>query len=95
MYFFKGTYWQKLYTIVSKTSVGPVGPKIVKGCPEKRPYATPTAIPPIKASITEMWFSVASPSNPPKVTVGAKMAKYMKIIDANDCNENPSTKSDA
>ena len=39
-----------------------------------------------------MWFTVASPSNPPKVTVGGKLVKYIKIIEANDCNEKLSTK---
>ena len=80
--------------MVSKTRVGPVGPKMDNGCPDQNPYATPTTIPPIRASITDMWLSVASPSKPPKVTTGAKIAKYINKTDAKHCNENPSTKSD-
>ena len=40
--------------MVSNTRVGPVGPKMDNGCPDQNPYATPTTIPPIRASITDM-----------------------------------------
>ena len=43
--------------------------------PEKNPYETPTINPDISDSIEAIRFSVASPSKPPKVTIGVKQAK--------------------
>ena len=52
-----------------------------KGCifsdviPENNPYETPTINPDISDSIEAIRFSVASPSKPPKVTIGVRQAK--------------------
>lgn len=40
-----------------------------------------------------IFLPVASPSRPPKVIIGAKQAKYKKIIVAIDCNAKASLKS--
>ena len=45
------TYLQTSKTIVSKTSTGPVLPKIVSGCPLKRPYIMPHSAPHTKLSM--------------------------------------------
>ena len=37
-----------------------------------------------------MLSSVAAPSNPPKVMIGAKQAKYMKNKEAIHCTSKPS-----
>lgn len=55
--------------------MGPVDPMMVSGCPENNPYPTPTKNPDIKDSIAAMRFSVASPSNPPKVMMGVRQEK--------------------
>ncbi len=61
--------------MVSKTSIGPVDPMMVSGCPENNPYPTPTKNPDIRDSIAAMRFSVASPSKPPKVMIGVRQEK--------------------
>ena len=52
---------QKSYIMVSKTKIGPVEPKIVRGWPEKKPKITPTISPETMDSIDAIRFSVASP----------------------------------
>ena len=49
--------------------------KICNVIPEKNPYETPTISPDISDSIEAIRFSVASPSKPPKVTIGVRQAK--------------------
>lgn len=68
------TYLQVSNMIVSKTRIGPVGPKMESGCPEKNPKVMPTMLLPKRVSITDILFSVASAKSPPNVINGARTA---------------------
>lgn len=54
----------------------------------------PQTKPETKDSIAAMLFPVAVPSNPPKVMIGDKQAKYKNIQEATHCIANASLKSD-
>jgi hypothetical protein len=55
-------------------------PKIVSGCPEKKPYPIPQTNPDTNDSIAAIFLPVAFDSNPPNVIIGDKQAKYKKIL---------------
>jgi hypothetical protein len=80
--------------MVSKTSTGPVLPKMVSGWPANKAYVTPTTAPETKDSIAAMLLPVASPSNPPNVMIGVRQAKYRKIQEAMHWSDSASVKSD-
>uniref|UniRef100_A0A182J676 Uncharacterized protein n=1 Tax=Anopheles atroparvus TaxID=41427 RepID=A0A182J676_ANOAO len=69
---------QNSYTIVSKTSTGPVEPRMVSGWPEKNPYPMPHTNPDTSDSIAAILFPVAVPSSPPNVMIGERQAKPPK-----------------
>ena len=80
--------------MVSKTRTGPVDPRMVSGCPEKKPYPIPHTKPETRDSIAAMFFPVASLKRPPKVMIGDRQAKYKKIKLAMHCSARASLKSD-
>lgn len=85
---------QNLKTIVSKTRTGPVDPKIVSGCPEKKPYPMPQIKPDTSDSMAAILFPVTPPNSPPNVIIGERQAKYRNIQEATHCRFNASLKSD-
>lgn len=82
------------YIMVSNTKMGPVGPRIVSGCPDRKPNTTPTKHPPKRVSITEILFPVAPAKSPPNVISGANTATYRKMKEARHWKLRASTKSD-
>ena len=50
-------------------------PSRLSGWPEKRAKRTPDRRPAIRPSIVAIFWLVASPSRPPKATIGARQAK--------------------
>lgn len=80
--------------MVSNTRTGPVDPKMVSGCPEKKPQPIPHTKPDTKDSIAAMLFPVAWPKRPPNVIMGDRQAKYKKIQEATHCMARASLKSD-
>lgn len=51
---------------------------MMRGCPEERANVAPQMRPDTRHSMVAMRFPVAWPRRPPRATMGARAAKYMK-----------------
>ena len=80
--------------MVSNTRTGPVDPRMVSGCPEKKPQPIPQTKPETRDSIAAMLLPVAWPKRPPNVMMGDRQAKYKNIHEAMHCRASASLMSD-